>query len=121
MQAAGGLSQVQRLAEFVAVRRRIWQDLRDGLRHLEDVFILPVATANSDPSWFGFCLTLRADSERSRRQPCDFQSTAPVQRSVTRQFRPHRGGWERNLDRVNETRRRRRQELSPTSTPHPAN
>jgi CDP-6-deoxy-D-xylo-4-hexulose-3-dehydrase len=62
MQAAVGLAQLQRLDEFVAVRRRNWQYLRDGLRHLEDVFILPVATANSEPSWFGFCLTLRADA-----------------------------------------------------------
>jgi CDP-6-deoxy-D-xylo-4-hexulose-3-dehydrase len=66
MQAAVGLAQLQRLDEFVAVRRRNWQYLRDGLRHLEDVFILPVATANSEPSWFGFCLTLRSDAPFDR-------------------------------------------------------
>ncbi len=66
MQAAVGLAQLQRLDEFVAVRRRNWQYLRDGLRHLEDVFILPVATANSEPSWFGFCLTLRPDAPFDR-------------------------------------------------------
>jgi CDP-6-deoxy-D-xylo-4-hexulose-3-dehydrase len=66
MQAAVGLAQLQRLDGFVAVRRRNWQYLRDGLRHLEDVFILPVATANSEPSWFGFCLTLRPDAPFDR-------------------------------------------------------
>jgi CDP-6-deoxy-D-xylo-4-hexulose-3-dehydrase len=66
MQAAVGLAQLQRLDEFVAARRRNWQYLRDGLRHLEDVFILPVATANSEPSWFGFCLTLRPDAPFDR-------------------------------------------------------
>lgn len=59
MQAAIGLAQLERLDEFVAVRRRNWQYLRDGLKHLEDIFMLPVATANSEPSWFGFCMTLR--------------------------------------------------------------
>jgi CDP-6-deoxy-D-xylo-4-hexulose-3-dehydrase len=66
MQAAVGLAQLQRLDEFVAVRRRNWQYLRDRLRHLEDVFILPVATANSEPSWFGFCLTLRPNAPFDR-------------------------------------------------------
>jgi CDP-6-deoxy-D-xylo-4-hexulose-3-dehydrase len=66
MQAAVGLAQLQRLDEFVAARRRNWQYLRDGLQHLEDVFILPVATANSEPSWFGFCLTLRPDAPFDR-------------------------------------------------------
>jgi CDP-6-deoxy-D-xylo-4-hexulose-3-dehydrase len=52
---------MDRLDEFVAARRRNWQYLRDGLRDLEDVFMLPVATEGSDPSWFGFCLTLRPE------------------------------------------------------------
>jgi CDP-4-dehydro-6-deoxyglucose reductase, E1 len=59
MQAAVGLAQLERLDGFVAARRRNWQYLRDGLKHLEDVFLLPVATTNSEPSWFGFCMTLR--------------------------------------------------------------
>jgi CDP-6-deoxy-D-xylo-4-hexulose-3-dehydrase len=61
MQAAVGLAQMERLDEFVAARRRNWQYLRDGLSDLEDVFMLPVATEGSDPSWFGFCLTLRPE------------------------------------------------------------
>lgn len=59
MQAAIGLAQMDRLDDFVAARRFNWQYLRDGLADLEDVLLLPVPTAESDPSWFGFCLTLR--------------------------------------------------------------
>lgn len=59
MQAAIGLAQMDRLDDFVAARRFNWQYLRDGLADLEDVLIMPVPTAESDPSWFGFCLTLR--------------------------------------------------------------
>ena len=59
MQAAVGLAQMDRLAEFAAARKRNFALLKDGLRGLEDVFILPKATAKSDPSWFGFLLTVR--------------------------------------------------------------
>jgi CDP-6-deoxy-D-xylo-4-hexulose-3-dehydrase len=66
MQAAIGLAQMDRLDEFVATRRANWQYLRDGLLDLEDVFILPVSTPGSEPSWFGFCLTLRPDAPFDR-------------------------------------------------------
>jgi CDP-6-deoxy-D-xylo-4-hexulose-3-dehydrase len=66
MQAAVGLAQMDRLDGFIAARRFNWQYLRDGLADLEDVFMLPVPTANSDPSWFGFCLTLRPEAPFDR-------------------------------------------------------
>lgn len=66
MQAAVGLAQIERLDEFVNARRRNWQYLRNGLRDLEDILILPTPTANSDPSWFGFCLTLRPETPFDR-------------------------------------------------------
>lgn len=66
MQAAIGLAQLDRLEDFIAARRRNWQYLRDALKPLEDVFILPTPTENSDPSWFGFCLTLRSDAPFDR-------------------------------------------------------
>ncbi len=59
MQAAVGVAQLDKLPGFIAARRHNWQRLRDGLADLEDVFILPEPTANSDPSWFGFALTVR--------------------------------------------------------------
>jgi len=59
MQAAVGLAQLDRLEGFVEARRRNWQYLLEQLEPLEDMFILPRATLNSEPSWFGFCLTIR--------------------------------------------------------------
>jgi CDP-6-deoxy-D-xylo-4-hexulose-3-dehydrase len=59
MQAAIGLAQLDRLDEFVATRRRNWQYLHDGLQDLQDIFLLPEPTAESEPSWFGFCLTVQ--------------------------------------------------------------
>ena len=59
MQAAVGLAQLERLPQFIADRRRNFSLLREGLRDLGPYFILPEATPASDPSWFGFLLTLR--------------------------------------------------------------
>jgi len=66
MQAAIGLAQLDSLDEFIAARRANWQYLRDGLKDLEDVLLLPVPTANSEPSWFGFTLTLRPEAPFDR-------------------------------------------------------
>lgn len=59
MQAAVGVAQLSKLAEFTRARRNNWQLLRDGLQDMADQFILPEATEHSNPSWFGFLLTLR--------------------------------------------------------------
>ncbi len=59
MQAAIGCAQLEKLPFFIEARKRNWKLLRDGLTDLSDRFILPEATPNSDPSWFGFLLTVR--------------------------------------------------------------
>lgn len=59
MQAAVGLAQLDRLEDFIAARRLNFERLSAAFKEFEDVFILPEATPNSEPSWFGFPLTLR--------------------------------------------------------------
>ena len=66
MQAAIGCAQLGKLPAFVEARKRNWQILFDGFSGLEEFFILPKATANSDSSWFGFLLTVRDGSGLSR-------------------------------------------------------
>jgi CDP-6-deoxy-D-xylo-4-hexulose-3-dehydrase len=68
IQAAIGLAQLDRLDNFIELRKRNWQYLRNNLVHLEDRFILPKATENSDPSWFGFALTVRGNVRKTRNQ-----------------------------------------------------
>jgi CDP-6-deoxy-D-xylo-4-hexulose-3-dehydrase len=66
MQAAVGLAQLDRLDGFIAARRRNFALLAEGLRPLEDILILPKATLGSQPSWFGFPLTVRDDAPFKR-------------------------------------------------------
>jgi CDP-6-deoxy-D-xylo-4-hexulose-3-dehydrase len=68
IQAAIGLAQLDRLDSFIELRRRNWAYLFDGLKGLEEFFILPKATENGDPSWFGFALTVKLNSPKTRNQ-----------------------------------------------------
>ena len=68
IQAAIGLAQLDRLESFVEIRRRNWKYLKEGLAGLEEFFMLPRATEDSDPSWFGFAMTVRKNSPNNRNQ-----------------------------------------------------
>ncbi|MFJ3076643.1 lipopolysaccharide biosynthesis protein RfbH [Pseudomonas sp. NPDC087029] len=59
MQAACALAQMDRVDDFIAARKRNFTWLSERLAGCSDQLILPHATPNSDPSWFGFPLTLR--------------------------------------------------------------
>lgn len=59
LQAAVGCEQLKKLPKFVERRRYNWDRLRKGLEDCQDKLILPVPTANSSPSWFGFIMTVR--------------------------------------------------------------
>jgi len=59
MQAAIGCAQLEKLPEFIRKRKDNFQSLYNGLKDLKDIFILPKATPQSNPCWFGFLLTLK--------------------------------------------------------------
>lgn len=64
MQAAVGVGQLDRLEDFIALRRRNFALLKERLTPLEARLVLPEATPRSDPSWFGFPVTLRETGRR---------------------------------------------------------
>lgn len=59
MQAACGLAQMDRLEGFIATRKKNFALMTERLGGLVDQLILPEATPNSDPSWFGYPITIR--------------------------------------------------------------
>jgi CDP-6-deoxy-D-xylo-4-hexulose-3-dehydrase len=59
MQAACGLAQLDKLADFIQLRKNNFNYLHSKLKSCEEYLILPSATENSAPSWFGFPITIR--------------------------------------------------------------
>ncbi len=68
IQAAIGLAQLDRLESFIELRRRNWSYLKNGLKDLQEFLILPEIVTNSDPSWFGFALTVKPGGPKSRNE-----------------------------------------------------
>jgi CDP-4-dehydro-6-deoxyglucose reductase, E1 len=68
MQAAVGVAQLQKLPGFIEARRRNFQRLHDGLRDLDEFFVLPEATPGAEPAWFGFPLAVRTTAPFTRNQ-----------------------------------------------------
>ena len=66
MQAACGLAQLDHVEEFIEKRRKNFAYLKERLQTLTDFLYLPEATPNSDPSWFGFPITLKEDAGTAR-------------------------------------------------------
>jgi len=65
MQAALGLSQLAKLEAFVEARRANFKRLFEGIKTLDNIH-LPRATQGSDPSWFGFPITIKSGSNVTR-------------------------------------------------------
>ena len=78
MQAAIGVAQIAKLTEFVKLRKRNWQILKDGLETLTEFFILPEPTENSDPSWFGFAISVRSEAPFERKEFTDFMESRKI-------------------------------------------
>ncbi|MEQ8148044.1 lipopolysaccharide biosynthesis protein RfbH [Streptomyces sp. OP7] len=71
IQAALGLTQLAKLDSFIEARRRNWQRLREGLDGVPGL-LLPEATPRSEPSWFGFVITVDPEAPFSRAELVDF-------------------------------------------------
>jgi len=72
MQAAVGLSQLTKADYFVARRKENHAILSEMFKEFEEHFILPKATENSKPSWFGFMLTIREGSKIDRNKLVEY-------------------------------------------------
>ena len=68
MQAAIGVAQLKKLPAFIEARRQNFQLIYDGIKDLEEFFILPQATPRSEPSWFGFPLAVRPEGPFTRNE-----------------------------------------------------
>jgi CDP-6-deoxy-D-xylo-4-hexulose-3-dehydrase len=68
MQAALGVSQIDKLPQFIARRKENFAYLKAALKPLEDVLVLPVAGEHADPSWFGFPIAVKPGAPFTRDQ-----------------------------------------------------
>jgi CDP-6-deoxy-D-xylo-4-hexulose-3-dehydrase len=66
MQAALGLAQLEKLDEFIKIRKHNFNLIRKGLEKHVSKLILPESTPFSEPSWFGFLITVKKDAGISR-------------------------------------------------------
>ena len=66
MQAACGLAQLEKASDFIAARKKNFMFLKERLKNSEEFLHLPQATEHSDPSWFGFPMTLKPNAPVSR-------------------------------------------------------
>ncbi len=78
MQAALGLAQLPKLESFIKTRRHNYSRLKNGLAHLSDKIILPEPTPGSDPSWFGFLITIKPESGYKRNEVIDKLTSANI-------------------------------------------
>lgn len=79
LQASIGCAQLEKLPDFIQRRKENWELLRNGLEKLSDKFILPEKTENSDPSWFGFLLTVKENAGFTRDEIVNHLETNKIQ------------------------------------------
>lgn len=79
MQAAVGVAQLEKMPSFVEARRSNYRTLTDALAPVADALVLPVPTEGSDPSWFGFLMTVREDAGVTRDELVGALERAKVQ------------------------------------------
>ena len=81
LQAALGVSQIEKLPFFIERRKENFRRLYEAIKHLEEFFLLPEATAGSDPAWFGFPIGIREGAPFTRE---DLIRTLDAQKIGTR-------------------------------------
>jgi len=79
MQAAVGCAQLRKLDHFIARRKENFQKLTQILKHYEDRLILPRATENFDPSWFGYVVTVKDQVGFTRNDLTTFLETNRIE------------------------------------------
>jgi CDP-4-dehydro-6-deoxyglucose reductase, E1 len=79
MQAAVGVAQLEKLPFFIEKRKENFVTLYNGLKDLNEIFILPEATPNSNPSWFGFMITLKSGLKFSRNEIVEYLESNNIQ------------------------------------------
>lgn len=79
MQAAIGCAQLEKLPGFIEARKRNWRMLWEAFAGLEEHFVLPEPTPNSDPSWFGFLITVREDAGFTRDRIVNYLESKGIQ------------------------------------------
>lgn len=72
MQPAIGLAQLDKLDSFIKARNDNHKFYSEALKEFEKYFILPKATPNSEPSWFGFLLTIKQDAPFTKNEIVTF-------------------------------------------------
>jgi CDP-6-deoxy-D-xylo-4-hexulose-3-dehydrase len=78
MQAACGLAQLDSLDEFISKRKNNFNFLYKNLKNVEEFLILPEPEKNSEPSWFGFPLTLKKNNQYSRQNIIKYLSDSKI-------------------------------------------
>jgi CDP-6-deoxy-D-xylo-4-hexulose-3-dehydrase len=79
MQAAVGIEQLKKLPNFINARINNFNYLKEGLLDLQDKIILPEATENSQPSWFGFIITIKDGTKYSRNKVVEYLESKNIQ------------------------------------------
>ncbi|WP_277656466.1 lipopolysaccharide biosynthesis protein RfbH [Seleniivibrio woodruffii] len=79
MQAAIGLAQLDKLPSFVEKRKENFKLLKEALLGVENYLVLPEASPNSDPSWFGFMVTLKSSVSFTRNQLAEYLENNKIQ------------------------------------------
>jgi CDP-6-deoxy-D-xylo-4-hexulose-3-dehydrase len=83
MQAAIGVAQLKKLPKFIEIRKSNFNKLKKGLGKYEEFLILPEATPNSSPSWFGFPFTVKDNNIFKRNDLANFLENHKI---LTRQL-----------------------------------